>query len=484
MLKYWLYRLLFAGTMFFASGAVADVAGGGGDAGADSGSGGGIDSADSGDSTDAGGAGDGDADAGSGADDGLDAGLDDDAAGSRDQKRTAEDEVDKDTGDFKSAVSRRLQTVIKKSSPALAQALKDPANKEFADFVEATARRDMAFRELYPTIAEARQMREQFPNGMADVEQLLTDVGEVEELDRSFYGRDARGEYVAHPNLIQNWYQDDPQAMQSLFRTAVQLMPRLDPDTYREVGSSIVAATLASSEIPEWLGELVQAADDPKNLPQIKAQLAKLQRWSQGFGKRKAEPTEEERRIQGQREQFKRETDERAKADTQRFRQSLNTDSHKLQQQIIRKHPAVAGLLATKALTEQKKSEIIGKIQAAIQGHLKNSRAFISKYKAALQSGNAKECMDLQRVAWNYPWVLNKFVRQVMATETPNLVRQNREKTGASRTQVQTQRNNAGKSGTQETKHTKPYQEGTVWYKPNGQRFTTSEILRGLHLQG
>ena len=475
MLKYLLHYLLFGMTMF----AAADVAvGGGGDGGAGGGDAGGdAGGAHSSDVEDVGGTADSGRDVGTVGDDVDQPGLDDDTAGSRDQARPDAQEVDKETGDLKGLVSKRL-LALKKEAPELTQIFqKYPKVQEQ---VEAAFRRDMAYRELYPTVAEARSMREQFPNGMADVEQLLTDVSEVEQLDQQFYQKDTQGNYSGHAAIVQNMFQDDRDAAVSLFRTLPKEWARLDPDSYNEVMGQVVGATLQRAELPEWITELRDAAADPANLPSIKASLDKMLRWASSFQKRRAEPSEDERRLQGQREQFRRETEERAKSDLTRSKQTFFAESQKQQKAIVRNHPSITAMLQSKNLTDLKKNEIIEKIQTKIRDFVKTTRGY-KKLAGAYHAGNASEALKLEKAMWSYPWILNKFVRTVMAEETPNLVRQNRERTrGAAQLQ---RRPETRQTQQHREEHTAPYQVGKVWHKKDGSRFTTAEILRGLHLQ-
>src|ERR1700728_4175079 len=109
MLKYWLYRLLFAGTMFFASAAVDPGAGagvtdnGGADPGGDPGS-------DPATDLDIDGGGDPSVDP----DPDADPDLQEDKTG--DQQHA--DETDKEASDFKGLVSKRL-LALKKEAPEL-----------------------------------------------------------------------------------------------------------------------------------------------------------------------------------------------------------------------------------------------------------------------------------------------------------------------------------------------------------------------------
>jgi hypothetical protein len=472
MLKHFLQYLMFGLTMFAAAPSIV----GGGDGGAGGAGDGGGEGA-------GGGAGAGD-DLGQGSelDGGADLGEDGDALdGAEDlsaetlsEEQRQQQERDKETSDFKGLVSKRL-VALKKEAPELTQIFQK--HPKVQEQVEAAFRRDMAYRELYPTIAEARQMREQFPNGMADVEQLMTDLGEVEQLDKDFQTRDAQGNYAGHSTIVQNMFQQDRDAAVALFRTLPKEWARLDPESYSEVMGSIVGATLARAELPEWITELRDAAKEAKQ-DGLATSLDKMLRWASGFLKRKVEPTEDERRVQGQREQLRRETESRKQEDFGRFRQSFTSESKKLQESIIRKHPAIDELYKAKNLTDQKKAEIVEKVRKEIEGHLKSSRAFMAKLRPAYNSGNLRETIDLQRVAWSYPWVLNKFVRKVMAQETPNLVRRPGGTGARAATSAQRQPVNRGTQPAQRTR-TEPYKENGVWHSKEGRRLTTSEILRG-----
>src|SRR5205807_1464964 len=134
-------------------------------------------------------------------------------------------------------------------SPKLAEAFKE--NPKLQEQVEATFRREAALREVFPTVAEARQMREHFPNGLMDVQQLLGDVKEVEELDNDLYTRDREGNYPGHAKILNNVFSDDREAAVSLFRNLPKEWARLDRESYNDVMGSIIGATFQQKEIPQ-----------------------------------------------------------------------------------------------------------------------------------------------------------------------------------------------------------------------------------------
>ena len=409
---------------------------------------------------------------------------DDDAAGADDahaddhaREDDATKDVDKETTDFKGLVSKRL-LALKKEAPELTAVFqKYPKVQEQ---VEAAFRRDMAYRELYPTVAEARQMREQFPGGMSDVEQLLSDVKEVETLDQNFYSRDRDGNYAGHRTIIDNLFSDDRDAAVALFRTVPKEWARLDPDSYREVMGQIVGATLARAEIPEVLSEIIEAAKEAKQ-DGLAKQLGKVLNWAAGFLREKSAPTAEERRIQADREQLARERQDRHKEDRQSFARNFVRESRKLQMDVIQKHPAIKALEKAPGITPEKRSRIQELVRGRIEKYLAASPSFMRKLRAEHSAGNLKGTLDLQKVQWQYPWILNKFVREVLREETPAMVRQNQRDTGRRRTEpVKTTRQ--GGERTREKERTGPYQEGGRWFSKEGKPYSTADILRGKHL--
>lgn len=375
---------------------------------------------------------------------------------------------DKEAHDFKGQVSRRL-IALKKDAPELAAIFqKYPKVQEQ---VEAAFRRDMAYRELYPTVAEARQMREQFPNGMQDVQQLLTDVGEIEQLDSHFYTKDREGNYPGHQTIIENMFTDDREAAVSLFKTLPKAWARLDPDSYREVMGQIVGATLARAEVPEMLHELIQSATEAKQNG-LAGELKKLAGWVNRFLQGKPEPTEEERRHNQEKEQWSREKADQKREEGARFHQNFVRESRKLQNQVIGTHPAIKGLEKVQAITPEKRARIVEEVRSRIEKHLSKSTSFMRKLRAAHGQGNLQETLTLQKAQWAYPWILNKFVREVLAEETPAMIRSNR---GGQQQRRAATSSQPAKPGEQKKA---PFKSGNTWYYGDGTKIPMSEILR------
>src|SRR3972149_2827806 len=130
MLNHWLHYLLFAFTMFAAGAPPLGDSGGGGSEGAGAGEGAGgegnVDLGDEGAGDGAGGEGNvdlGDEGAGEGGDDLEQFGEDLDAAEQQRQQQARKQGEDKETGDLKGLVSRRLMA-LKKEAPELTEIFK------------------------------------------------------------------------------------------------------------------------------------------------------------------------------------------------------------------------------------------------------------------------------------------------------------------------------------------------------------------------
>lgn len=449
----WLFPIF---GMFFAAGAdaLADV--GSGDTGGDTGA------ADTGIG-----------DTGYGADVPDDTPADDTAVIDRPEpaKPTEEPEVQ----EFKGSVSARLRGLVKQS-PKLAEAFKE--NPKLQEQIEATFRREAALREVFPTVAEARQMREKFPNGLADVQQLEQDVKDVEELDNDFYTRDNEGNYPGHAKILDNMFRDDREAAVSLFKNLPKEWARLDRDSYNEVMGRIVGATIANAGISEFIGELLEQVGDNKGL---KAGLQKLANWANGYLSEKPRPSAEEERLSRDKANFQRQQADRDKEDGQRFHNSFVAQSRKLQADIVKSHPAVKRLLENKAIPDQKKSDIVEQIRKNIESLLGKSPSFMRKLNPAYHSRNLEESMTLQKAAWSQQWLLNRMVRTVMGKEIPQMVSNNREavrrRAGAPIAKPPVTTGDKASKG--------PKQIGGRWYRDggNGAPFTTAEVLAGKHLQ-
>lgn len=473
--KWLLCKLLFAGTMFFAAGAdaMAGIADGGGEGSSDGG------------------------DDASGGDSGLPSGDDGivsqgdgahvdgetDGEPRPDAGRSAQPTEEKEVTEFKGLVSKRMLD-FQKEAPELAEIFaKHPGLQEK---FEAPLRRDLAFRECFATVAEARQMRELFPAGLKDVEVLQGDARELQELDSLFDSRGNDGSYPGHKDVIANMFGRDKAAAVSFCRTFPKEWARLDPESYNDVNGKMVGATLGAlqvSDMPmlDFLATLHESAKEAKQ-DNLANGLARIWNKLNGYvgAKENARMTPEQEDIARQRKELDQQNQSRTTQEFNRFRDDYNTKSMSLTKGIIEKNPAVEATLKSKAVPDAKKQSIVMAIHAEIGNHLRNSPSFMRQLQPLYKAGKLQEALQLQKSAWSNPALLNRIVRQVLAKETPNLVNQNREsaqrRSGALPARVPV------KTAEQSQRPTKPYKDGKNWMNADGTQMTAEDIMRGKHL--
>ena len=472
--------------MFFAAG--GDALAGGGDAGAGAGADVGgygdlggeeFDAGDGGSDQDDSG---GDADTGN-ADDGANDGAQDDAArAAAADKQKAKINEDPDAKDFTAIVDSRVRNMVK-AAPELAAIFK--AHPEIQNTIYANFRERAAYKEVFPTIAEARQIRDVFPNGIADVQALQGDVQELETLDRSFYTPDANGQYPGHTQILGDMFTEDPAAAVAFMRTVPKEWHRRDPDSYNEVMGQIVGATVNSRQWQARLKEVRDFVAGGGDVKQAAAAIEKIERELLGYTQGKAEPTEAERNLQDRERAFKTQTATQQQQESKRFHQTFLGESTKLQTQIIKSHRAVARLeklVKSKAMTQEKYDKIVSEIRTRTERFLGKSPSFMRKLRPAHSSRNLQETINLQKAAWSQPWLLNRMVRAVLQVESPALIAQNRSSQRRAGTQQPQTRQPVKGQQQRPTQRTTNFQEGGRWYRPNGSPFTTSEVVAGKHL--
>ncbi len=386
------------------------------------------------------------------------------------QQPTPDPKEEPEASEFTSSVSSRMRGLVKQV-PKLGEVFKE--NPKVQEQIEATFRRESAYREVFPTVAEARALREHFPGGVADVQQVMADLGEVEALDKDFYGRDGSGNYPGHERILENMFKDDRTAAASFLRNIPKQWARLDPEGYNEKMGAIVGATLQGANIPGFITKLVQAAQSAKQDALVES-LTELLDWTKNFSGEKREPSEGDRKLQGEREAFQREKQSREQEDFSRFRSDFNTRSKQVTSDIVSAHSALKRLEKVQGITPEKRAEIAEEVRVKMANFLKNSRSFMSKLTPAWKQRNLEETMKLQRSAWSQPWLLNRMVREVMKKHTPALVGQNRQQ--VKRPAQQQQRPNGQQQ--QITRRTQPFKEGKNWHHPDGRRMSVEETMR------
>jgi hypothetical protein len=379
-----------------------------------------------------------------------------------------------DLAEFGPGISARLREMTKKAPEFDAVLKKYP---DLRNSFEATFRRDAAYREIFPTVAEARQLREIFPNGVGDAQELLQEVNEVAELDNNLVVRDPDGRYPGHSKIIRDIFAQDRNAAVALLENSTREWSREDPESYNRVLSGIIGATFRTEGIFNHIAQLQTAAraSGDANLQQMVDQLAV---WVGGFsaeqGTKALSPEAE--RLRNERQNFEREKSERQKTDGEAFHKNFVSESVRVQKEIVGNHPLIKRL--PQAISAQKRERIINEVRERMKEHLGKSASFMRSLKSAYQEMNLDRTLDIQKKVWNQPWLLNMYVRNVLNEETPGIVQATRPGTKAAPPKPP-----IGGRGETGSTHTAPYREGGRWHKASGQLMTTEEVLRGDHLR-
>jgi hypothetical protein len=90
--------------------------------------------------------------------------------------------------------------------------------------------RHAAYQQVFPTVAEARGMRELFPNGIEDAKAVLENAEQLERFDELFYSENPedRAQFVA------SLHREDPEAFAGLIQSLPDTLYQMDPALYKQ----------------------------------------------------------------------------------------------------------------------------------------------------------------------------------------------------------------------------------------------------------
>lgn len=362
--------------------------------------------------------------------------------------------------EFKGSAGARLRELCK-AAPGLSGVLdKFP---KVRDSIVASLKVQSALRDQNISFAELREYRERLPNGLQDLQTIEQELGELGRIDGAFYGK--RG-----GELVSYMHQADPEAAIAMFRELPKQWARLDPESYRETFSNIIAATIRNDRILEPAYRAYQAAKAAGN-EQVAQDIAQLYNYLNSFGKQE-DDSPEMRRVREREQNASRKEQESATRQQEGFHANFLNESQRFQRQLVRNNPIFKKL--PQAIPEAKKARMIEEIRNKIVDHLGRSRSFMAQMEPAYRSMDMQKCLDVQRGSQGWqPWIVNMYVRRVLAEETPGIVEGNRAANA-------TKRAAAARTGIANRAPSKP----SAPAKPGDKRksandFTIEQIMRG-----
>lgn len=323
--------------------------------------------------------------------------------------------------DFQGSIGAQLRELAKQ-----APGLTDILNK-FPNVRNAIAnkfRREAAFSEVWGTVAEARAMRDAFPRGVEDVNHVMQELDELGQIDGAFYGGKT-GDMIAHMEKA------DRQATVSLLKEAPKHLARLDPDAYSELFSGILGTTLQHNRT-RGLDPIRRAYERAKANGDTESQndLADAFNYLNSFGQKRTDDSPEAKRLREREAEFERRQTASEKQDTDRFVSSFSSESEKMQRQIVEQSALFKKLPSS--VKPEKRTRMMNDVMSRVRAHLEASRPFMTQIRSAYLSKDLKACLEIQKGAWK-EWVVNRFVRQVLAEETPAIIQGNNAANAAKR---------------------------------------------------
>ena len=94
-----------------------------------------------------------------------------------------------------------------------------------------------AYREIFPTVGEARAIKELFPGGAEDAKQLLARTEQANRIDEAYFSGDAN----VQGRLAQYLLRDNPRAFLAMLRQSAQSLAAHDPRAFQELAEDVLA---------------------------------------------------------------------------------------------------------------------------------------------------------------------------------------------------------------------------------------------------
>ena len=129
-------------------------------------------------------------------------------------------------------------------------------DKVFGPKLQSMHDRLLAFQELYPTVADARAIKELLPGGSEELKTLIGKSREVDEMDLQYFSHDQEEQ----KGFAQNLYRDDPEAFQSMVQIGLDLIKGQNPQEYAYLTQHLIGESLGSEKVWDWLEYIHEAA--------------------------------------------------------------------------------------------------------------------------------------------------------------------------------------------------------------------------------
>ncbi|HEX2714073.1 MAG TPA: hypothetical protein VHM88_17910, partial [Candidatus Acidoferrales bacterium] len=104
-----------------------------------------------------------------------------------------------------------------------------------------------AYRQIFPTVAEARALKELFPGGVNDAKQLQARAEDAARIDAAYFSGDTR----AQAQLAEYLLRDNPRAFHAMLRQSAQVLAARDPHALEEIARGALGHRRATARSEE-----------------------------------------------------------------------------------------------------------------------------------------------------------------------------------------------------------------------------------------
>src|SRR5712692_9663681 len=92
-----------------------------------------------------------------------------------------------------------------------------------------------AYRDIFPTVAEARAVKQLFPGGAVEATQLAAQAQDINRLDAAYFS----AEPGAQAQLAEHLLRDNPRAFQAMLRQSAEVLARRDPQGFQQLAEQL-----------------------------------------------------------------------------------------------------------------------------------------------------------------------------------------------------------------------------------------------------
>jgi hypothetical protein len=287
--------------------------------------------------------------------------------------------------------------------------------------------REQAYRQEFPTVAEARQYKEALPT-VEDLQSAVESRTQLQAFDDLFFSSDPKD----HAAFLGELAKQDAQAFASMAAQLPAMLYQTDPQAYRDQIATPLVQTVLSNLMNTAMGK---GNENLKNAVDVIAFNLFGKRFAE-LG-RQAEPTAREKQLEAQNRQYQQENQQRQTQQFEGFRNSVNETAvtkitGTIKQQIMQ-------LAKGTALENRPKAQerIIGEIYNKVDAAIKADRALTATLRKEITQGK-RDREQVTRIAnlliARGSRLIPRFAKEVVTTWKTDLLGESQQRANSTRT--------------------------------------------------